>query len=214
MSGFLKEYIKNNIVNLIRSDLLKLGIQCNQQLTKYIYGRELKHYIDPVTNAYRRDLLDQLIDYIIEKKVNQSIMFIDLDDFKTINETYGHHIGDYGLLQTAMIIQKHITKVSDLFRYGGDEFIVLSQILDPKDLHDIGFKIQQELQNVYIANDYNLKITIVISQIQHNSNRQNTYGHLSKLLKRGKLLGKNKIIIDNIDDKIEHINTTSISKLE
>jgi diguanylate cyclase (GGDEF)-like protein len=76
-----------------------------------------------------------------------AVMFIDLDNFKTINDTYGHEAGD-AVLQTVATRLKHNTRDADtVSRYGGDEFLyVLNQVRDENDIAMIASKILSAIQ--------------------------------------------------------------------
>jgi diguanylate cyclase (GGDEF)-like protein len=83
-------------------------------------GDILKH--DSLTNALSRD---QFFNRVRKLKANYSLLFIDLNEFKQVNDTHGHQIGDVVLKVTATRI-KNVLREGDLFcRYGGDEFIIV-----------------------------------------------------------------------------------------
>ena len=76
-----------------------------------------------------------------------AVMFVDLDNFKTVNDTYGHQAGD-SVLQTIASRLRHITRADDtISRYGGDEFLfLLSQIRDERDIAVIAENILKGIQ--------------------------------------------------------------------
>jgi diguanylate cyclase (GGDEF)-like protein len=84
---------------------------------------------DPLTGLYnRRQLADQIrnsVDTFRLKGIVTSIMLIDLDDFKGINDRFGHLAGDEILKRTARLILDFLRKTDRAYRYGGDEFLVL-----------------------------------------------------------------------------------------
>jgi PleD family two-component response regulator len=85
---------------------------------------------DPLTNLPNRMLFQDRLKQAIRKKSRQShykyaVLFIDLDRFKNINDTLGHHIGDQLLIQTGQKIIKCVRKLDTVARFGGDEFVVL-----------------------------------------------------------------------------------------
>lgn len=77
-----------------------------------------------MTNTLNRRALDDFIDDRIEENLPFAVVFADLDDFKYINDTYGHGVGDQVLRETALRIKSILPKNSTIARYGGDEFIV------------------------------------------------------------------------------------------
>lgn len=84
---------------------------------------------DPLTQAYNRRAMNDIFPQVIEEsgKLNKSISIIlmDIDHFKTFNDTYGHQTGDLVLKQIARISQRKIRENDILVRYGGEEFIVI-----------------------------------------------------------------------------------------
>ncbi len=95
-----------------------------QELTKKISHLEEQVYLDELTKAYNRKwLFEKVLSY--EKFNNDgTIIFIDVDKFKTINDTYGHITGDK-ILALITKISKSIENANTI-RYGGDEFIVIA----------------------------------------------------------------------------------------
>lgn len=85
--------------------------------------------IDPLTKAYNRKALDEKLNEILEKgenrKLDLCVAIIDMDDFKQINDTYGHLVGDFVLIKIVQIIKSLIRASDNVFRYGGDEFVII-----------------------------------------------------------------------------------------
>jgi diguanylate cyclase (GGDEF)-like protein len=90
-------------------------------------------FYDPLTGLpNRRLLLDRLRQTLaasVRSKRKRALLFVDLDDFKTLNDTLGHHIGDLLLQEVARRIVASIRETDTVARLGGDEFVVLLQDL-------------------------------------------------------------------------------------
>lgn len=117
----------------------------------YNYMREARHiintkmlmkeieensYTDPLTKAFNRFFLDKYSSVIKEKLDNHihlGILMLDIDHFKNINDTYGHAVGDAGIVLLVETIRKVIKPIDKLIRYGGEEFVV---ILDDSDVDE------------------------------------------------------------------------------
>ena len=93
----------------------------------------LAHY-DMLTDLANRVLLTQRLQKAIQKaKKNQSkvaLIFIDIDKFKQINDLHGHHIGDKVLKEVAKRLKKLVPPEDTIARFGGDEFIILTENID------------------------------------------------------------------------------------
>ncbi len=98
-------------------------------ITPFEIAKNLSYYMnlslyDPLTNFYNRNYLN-----IIEKKLHTNetigILFIDLDNFKAINDTYGHLEGDRILQKFSLFLKNTFRQTDIIIRYGGDEFLVI-----------------------------------------------------------------------------------------
>lgn len=164
---------------------------------------KLKNYINKLEEINKRDFLTELYNksqfYENLKKVEKeekiySIFFIDIDDFKKINDTYGHIIGDHILEELGKMIKKYENKMILPFRYGGEEFSILIKKYDRKKSYLIAEELRKKVEkNIFYKN---IKITIS-GGIADNSNIDN-YSDIIEMadskLYIAKNNGKNKII--------------------
>ncbi len=85
--------------------------------------------IDGLTGLYNhryfQNVLDQEINRAVRHGSSMSILMVDIDFFKKVNDTYGHQVGDFILSEFSKIIQENIRQYDILARYGGEEFVVL-----------------------------------------------------------------------------------------
>ncbi|MEJ5230467.1 MAG: diguanylate cyclase [Pseudothermotoga sp.] len=81
---------------------------------------------DPLTGVANRNVLEQLMDNFPELASEFSVIMLDLDDFKKINDSYGHLVGDRVLVHFAETIKNSIRKDTFFVRYGGDEFLIIA----------------------------------------------------------------------------------------
>jgi diguanylate cyclase (GGDEF)-like protein len=102
----------------------------NQQLQSVLATLELLATRDQLTGAYNRNKFDDLIHNELSRldRYNQpfSLMMFDIDHFKHINDTYGHHTGDLVLAELAQLLKTHLRETDTLTRWGGEEFLILS----------------------------------------------------------------------------------------
>ncbi len=84
---------------------------------------------DPLTGCHNRRFLDQVIERELQRherfSLPLSLLFIDVDRFKRVNDTFGHDVGDAVLQYVARFLKRHIREADYVFRWGGDEFLVL-----------------------------------------------------------------------------------------
>src|SRR4030095_3021113 len=84
---------------------------------------------DPLTGCRNRHFFDEIIGRELQRHrrygIPLSLLFVDIDRFKTINDTYGHDVGDLVLKHVASFLLANIREADYVFRWGGDEFLVL-----------------------------------------------------------------------------------------
>lgn len=110
---------------------------------------------DSLTGLPNRDWLIQRLKYLIAIDATYSVLFIDLDRFKTINDSLGHLAGDELLKCVAQRIQKCLTSPQTLTRMGGDEFVVLVDTETPISLTET---ILEQFKLPFNFNDYEMII--------------------------------------------------------
>ncbi len=105
---------------------------------------------DPLTELPNRNLLQERMDQSLARAKRQkdqfAVMFMDLDNFKTVNDNYGHIIGDQVLIAIANRLKKHVRGEDTVARLGGDEFVVLSEnITDEQDVRIAAVRMLAEI---------------------------------------------------------------------
>lgn len=144
-------------------ELDKLMYYSNSVFNKYsqLLDMEKKNsMLDPLTLTFNRRALNMNFEGLLEKSIrgksNFSLVILDIDDFKKVNDVYGHDIGDIVLKKFVHVIKKDIRKYDTLYRVGGEEFLILFPKLVKKDAFNILNRIK---------NDFTYKIKKEVSQI-------------------------------------------------
>ncbi|WP_040725366.1 EAL domain-containing protein [Thiomicrorhabdus sp. Kp2] len=137
-----------------------------QSLNKLQYQAE--H--DPLTGLYNRYYLEKAFPKLLTEQTNDiSLMFIDLDNFKYINDTFGHTTGDKLLLQVAERLKNFSSYAQYIIRFGGDEFVMVMQNKTHHDF-DIAKQIIETIGVSYLIEDLNFTIgaSIGIARAKEN----------------------------------------------
>jgi len=118
---------------------------------------------DPLTGLYnRRFVLEQLRNEIWRKKRHKkklAVLLLDIDNFKSVNDNYGHTIGDLVLKEVAVRIKELVRKTDIVSRYGGEEFLIVLTEIDTPKLIQLSDRIRSAIEAVKFDIE-SLKITV------------------------------------------------------
>lgn len=132
-------------------------------------------YRDYLTNCYNGKKFYQVVEYEINRSerysISLSLIIFDLNDFKQINDTYGHLVGDEILKSIASIVQKNIRNIDYLFRWGGDEFVILLPQTTIKDARYVSNKIETFIKNSNFTQGIQLSISAGVSEYKKDLNQ-------------------------------------------
>jgi diguanylate cyclase (GGDEF)-like protein len=135
-----------------RITTLSYFINENKQLTnpkiiemKVFQSTQDKVILDELTSLYNyrhfKERIKAEMQVAVDRDEMLSLIIIDIDDFKHINDDYGHLIGDGILRQIAMLIRSEISNRGDTFRYGGEEFAVIVPRASKQEVYDIANRL-------------------------------------------------------------------------
>lgn len=103
---------------------------------------------DPLTSAYNRRALDELLTQLMDARQPFTLVLIDIDDFFEVNDRFGHLAGDRVLQELVQFLKQTVRKTDSIFRYGGDEFIILMPQTTAEQAEQVLARLQQELQHL------------------------------------------------------------------
>lgn len=171
--------VTNHVVSLIDISERKIAEQQIHNLAFY----------DPLTGLPNRRLLhDRLHQAMVSCARNgqyAALIFIDLDDFKNVNDLHGHQVGDQLLCQVANRLKFNLREFDTVARLGGDEFVILLEGLDPcaedagSKVESIGSKLLSVMRDPYCINTKRLIVHASLGVVIFNDN-QHTVDELMK----------------------------------
>ncbi|NOR70306.1 MAG: diguanylate cyclase [Methylomarinum sp.] len=166
-----------------------------------LYKQALKMaYTDPLTQTNNRTAFDNSLSREIQLANRNSrplsIIFFDIDHFKNINDTYGHECGDIALSTAANCIKEALRDSDIVFRYGGEEFVILLSDTDLNGAKVIAERIRQQIENHRLA--YNMEIlkltaSLGISSLRGNDNKDSFIKRADNAMYRAKDNGRNQV---------------------
>ncbi len=152
---------------------------------------------DPLTSLLNRTTLqitlEQAIDQNYRSRIPMSIAVFDLDNFKKINDQYGHNQGDRALKIIAKSLKKRCRKVDKIFRLGGDEFLIFFYNTDIKNGLFVTDKFRALIANIPIDN-ISVTASFGFATIKENENWQEWIKRADEKQYQAKLLGGNRVL--------------------
>lgn len=176
--------------------------EAQKKLQKAVEISEKAARIDPLTQlANRRAVQEKLtteIHRFERSRTPFSIVLCDIDDFKKINDTYGHDCGDEVLGRIARILESKIRKLDTAARWGGEEFLILLTDTPPDGAHILTERIRLSIAETPFECDgshFHISMTFGISVYNNQTGLKDVIRQADDALYEGKRTGKNRVII-------------------
>lgn len=159
---------------------------------------------DILTGVHNRNYFEKNFKKIIRVSFHEpiSLLFVDIDHFKKINDNYGHHRGDEILTSLAGMIRVNLRKNDIVARYGGEEFVVLLPDLGIKEAKDVAERLQ--IGSRHIGKNFGIPLTLsigVVSYPELSSTKQDLVKKADQAMYQAKKQGRNQIVIYNSDEE-------------
>jgi diguanylate cyclase (GGDEF)-like protein len=157
-------------------------------------------FIDSLTGVKNRTAFDsnfcREIDYSRRKQSELSLIVLDIDLFKGINDKYGHIVGDAVLRQVAQSVEKTIRSSDALYRYGGEEFAIVLNGTDSEGAKLLAERIRQNVAALKIETLDSIRITLSlgVAMLQENDDPSGLFARADAALYRAKRGGRNQVV--------------------
>ena len=155
---------------------------------------------DPLTGVQNRIAMDQAMSREVSSALRHrndlSMLVIDIDWFKSINDKFGHSTGDVALQVTADLIRSCLRDSDQVFRYGGEEFIVLLSHTDTLGAVILAERIRRTIaKREHLVGDIRIPVTVSIgvTTLAWNDNEDSFFDKADRALYRAKDSGRNKV---------------------
>lgn len=197
---FIKHYetLLATFLGLIVLSLMIYLAHSNSRENKYLIHLS---EIDPLTSVFNKETTQKLIDQKLKNHEHFCFLILDVDDFKSVNDNYGHAVGDKVLKNLSDLFKNHFRQTDIVGRIGGDEFIILI-----KGEHIAESRIQSLLQKVNALKieelqDFKLSISVGMAFAPSNGTTfMELYRHADHALYQTKRTGKNNYKIYKNDE--------------
>jgi FOG: GGDEF domain len=161
--SFLKKVeAQQKVINELKSKLETVEAEAN---------------LDPLTDLFNRRSLERALEDFFtlckQSRMSFSLVLIDLDDFKYVNDNYGHHVGDLVLAKVAKVLRTNMRAKDIVGRWGGDEFVAIMPNTDLENAKKIVERIKSQLGKMEIlAEGRRFKLSISAGVVQCGENFQ------------------------------------------
>lgn len=166
---------------------------------EFFKDQDMQYCFDVLTKVLNREMITTYLKYLIENKKPFTLCLCDVDNFKRVNDTYGHMTGDEVLYTVANLIVSSVNDKGLVGRYGGDEFmIILEGITEYNDVWSICHKINVAAAKLQFEELEDLHVTLTTGISRYpldGANYEELLGTADKALYRGKMKGRNCFII-------------------
>ncbi len=172
-----------------------------KEQAKLIRQLQNKLRVDPLTGLYNRRALESDLKREITRarryQFPLSVVMADLDHFKRINDNYGHQVGDRVLQKLAAILRHTVREVDCLYRYGGEEFVILLPHTPCKNAMVLAERVRTKVaRHVFTARRAGAKIKVTvslgISELHVDDNEESLLLRTDRALYRAKNRGRNR----------------------
>ncbi len=156
---------------------------------------------DKLTSLYNREKLDKTLQYEMNRSLRYGVVFsviiIDIDFFKKVNDEFGHQVGDEVLVESANILRNSIRNVDVLGRWGGEEFLIVCPQTDLEGAQKLAKNINNAIKN-HIFSTYPKTITMSLGVASYNENifkAEEIVSNADKALYKAKENGRDQVVI-------------------
>ena len=186
-----KKIIDNKELYIIIFDEITKELQTIRTLTEEASR-------DALTNLFNRgkfnDVLSKEISLAQTTKAPLSIIFLDIDHFKIVNDTYGHDVGDCILIDIAKILISTIRQGDFAARWGGEEFVITLQSTTLKQAYVLADKIRKNIEQYHFKNGGKQTVSIGVTQYIHKESQSTFIKRVDEALYEAKKSGRNIVV--------------------
>ncbi len=184
---------------LLIAEMLLDGRKTKEAFAKEQAKERLENFKDPLTTLFNRNFFDQVVRLMITlaRRHQEPLTFLmlDLDNFKGINDQFGHLVGDRVLAGLGKIVKESI-RVSDIAsRYGGEEIAILLPVTQEKAAEEVARRLLRNIADKEFkvkGKKIRMTASIGFASLEEKMKLQDLINHADKALYQAKKLGKNR----------------------
>lgn len=182
-------------------DLSRFIVKCTEitELDEIYQEQERLAMIDSLTEIYNRLKFQQILEVEWEKVIRNdekiAIILFDIDNFKTVNDTYGHDFGDLALIQLAELMKSKVEQQHVFARWGGEEFIILVTNTVEKEAFQVAESLRFFIETKQFTGISKLTASFGVALYEQGTTREELMQRADIALYEAKKNGKNKVCV-------------------
>lgn len=166
-------------------------------ITEQQHQLRVQAITDPLTGLLNRTLLHETLDWAIEQSkrldLPMTLVTLDIDHFKSVNDTYGHDVGDDVLCHVSTLVKNRIRRVDKVFRLGGEEFLVLLHGTGQTDAQQVAEDLRSRIALLELLPERAVTVSVGLATLRLNEDWTAWMKRSDKNLYRAKMSGRNRV---------------------
>jgi diguanylate cyclase (GGDEF)-like protein len=203
---FLRNYLSDYFTPLLFGWMGFFGVSFYRYFFTLLENIQLRNKIslDPLTGLYNRRFMESRMNEELEKNRELAVLMVDIDNFKSINDTYGHQFGDDVIKNVSFAIKAEVSQGDMAVRYGGEEFCVILPGTPKEEAAQIGERIRKRIaacQFSYVDKVayFTVSIGVASSKSDHLIASRALIRAADRALYHAKKTGKNRVSLYHND---------------
>ncbi len=194
-----------NRIEAFQNDLLQELQRANElikSLENEIEELQKQSNIDPLTKLYNRKALEidakELLKHSQERNLNIATLMIDADDFKKVNDTFGHLAGDKVLILLARLFKLSIREYDRAYRYGGEEFLIIFNRAGKEEAQKVAERIMKAVRSnklIYKGQVIRITLSMGLTAHQKGDTLESLIERADAAVYQAKHEGKNRLVV-------------------
>ncbi len=148
---------------------------------------------DSLTQAYNRNKTSELLTALCQRKVGFSLLLLDLDHFKRINDEHGHLVGDRVLVEVAQRLQSALRDRDVLARWGGEEFMVVTRGGTRADTLALAGRLREAVMSAPVEGQLQVSVSVGVTQSRAGDSPEDVISRADAALYTSKRNGRNRV---------------------
>ncbi|HTF85127.1 MAG TPA: GGDEF domain-containing protein [Cellvibrio sp.] len=192
-------FISYGLAILLLLVLLPFQYRARLQIERLQHDNSHMHKLaerDELTRQYNRWGGQRLLDDFMQSGVAGSIMMLDIDHFKQINDTHGHQIGDSVLQQFAMRVSSALRSDGYLIRWGGEEFLIVIRGIAEQDVVTVAERLRSAINGHFFPPVGKLTVSCGATSRRKDDTLESLIARVDKALYQAKVNGRDQVVCD------------------